>query len=150
MAGERVLRTDADTIVGVNVNPESTPFTPEVRTAIKKALVARIVADRLALEADKASDRYFNDLRDAVDVAAVHCWDNPSEIFPLWEEAPDDLLEDVLSPQAADEFGVIVQLLDSDLSGEIIAYGLSFAPSEQEILAALRALIASVRKPLDI
>ncbi len=148
MDGERILRTDADEIVGVTLMPEGTEFTSEVRTAIKRALVARIVADRLADEADRIQGEFFTLLREAVDVAAVVSWDDRSTIFPLWEDEPDDLLEEVMSARAADDFGVLVQLIASDLDGEAIAWASTLAPEESEVAIAQSALVSTVRKPI--
>ena len=149
MDGERILRTDADEIVGVTLMPEGTEFTPEVRMAIKRALIAKIVADRLADEADMMQGEFFALLREAVDVAAVVSWDDQSTIFPLWEDQPDDLLEEVMSARAADDFGVLVQLIASDLDGEAIAWASTLAPENNEIAMAQSALINAVRQPID-
>ncbi len=150
MADERILRTDADTIVGVSVCPEGTPLTPGARKAIKAALLAQIVADQLLDEAEEAQRVYFRDLTEAVDVAAVVSWDDQSTILPLWEEPPDDLLQEVLSTKAAEECQALYQLSDADLLGEDIAIGLELAPTEHEISVAKSALQAVVVPPIDI
>lgn len=150
MADERILRTDADTIVGVPVCPEGTPLTLEARKAIKTALLAQIVADELLDEAEEAQRIYFRNLGEAVDVAAVVSWDDQSTILPLWEVPPDDLFQEVLSAGAAEECQALYQLSDADLLGKDIAIGLEFAPTEHEIAVAKSALQAAVIPPIDI
>ncbi len=150
MAEERILRTDADDIVGVSLVPEGTEFSSQVRRSFKRALIARIIADRLADEADKIQGDFFKSLQEAVQIAGVECWDDPSKVLPLWEEEPDDLLEEVLSENAKDEFGALVQLMASDLDGDTIAQGLQFEPSELEITIAQSALVRAIRPPIDI
>ncbi len=150
MSTERLLRTDAGKIIGTDLVPEATEFTARVRMAIKVALVAKIVADRLADQADEIQGEFFDLLRQGVEVAGVECWDEPSKILPVWEEEPDDLLEEVLSARAADEFGVLVQLMASDLDGETIMHGSDLAPSEREIAIAQTALSQAVKPPVEI
>ena len=151
MVNERALRLDADEIAGVPLCPEGTPLSPELRTAIRNALIAQIIADRLIEKANQLDKIFSERLHQAIDVAGVLQWDDPSITLPMWEEPLDelDIFEGILSATAAEELQALYQLVDGNSLGSEIANGLVLAPNEREIVMAQTILEATTKPPIE-